>query len=181
MVCVLHMLWVKHGQGCIEPDVLPQRSTEVVVNITRESSFSGLPDWISGQNNGSDIPPNFIHMTETHYVGHRRCPLLHGGSHRRHGVFQHDLAACAYRYVQNTDVNRKPNTLLFAKCLCRYSADSQHLCQEVIRYTNVFRRTGCENGVYVYREVWEPVPVACVATSMPEATEAHRWSFRSPQ
>ena len=166
--------------ACREPEFLPPRSTEEVLNLTKESTFSGLPYWISGQSDILQIPSSYIEITERSHMGQRHCPHSQtASSRRRHGVFQHDLALCPFRFVRNKDRNRIPSTLLQTKCVCPYTSDNRYLCQEVVRYVSVYRRTGCVDGVYVYREVWEQVNVACIAVIIPPGSQAHSRTFRT--
>ncbi len=73
---------------------------------------------------------------------------------------------CPWHYVPDSDPNRYPRIMQFARCECKKCLgrhSHRHGCEVTWYNVRVLRRTGrCVSGIYVYEPVLEPVPVACV-------------------
>ncbi|KAK3609476.1 hypothetical protein CHS0354_022234 [Potamilus streckersoni] len=85
--------------------------------------------------------------------------------------YLHSTSLCPWYFVKNVDSNRKPEVLVEAMCACSDLDMSNNVingkrikCRSVPVFLKVLRRTGCKDGVYTYRFVWERISVGCVAT-----------------
>lgn len=162
---------------CLTPPQSADMVTPSGISAVALNTYSGLPFWIGGLESISSIPSSYVNITKTHYLGQRHCPY-NNNNRRRHSHFMHDLAYCPYRFVENTDVNRFPNTLLETECLCKHPEDNSFFCQDVVRYVKVQRRTGCDNGNAVYKDIWESIRIACIAVRKPHSKALNQFSIK---
>ncbi|XP_053374806.1 interleukin-17B-like [Mercenaria mercenaria] len=72
---------------------------------------------------------------------------------------------CPWRYVLNHDTNRRPETIIEAKCNCRRGPCIDEVensrCESVKYNIRVLRKYGCENGKYQYKRTMERITVGC--------------------
>lgn len=82
------------------------------------------------------------------------------------------ISTCPVYWELNYDVSRVPKTIIQARCSCtncllRQTENKlkdymeEYLCRPVHFYERVLRRIGCENNVFVYKTVIEPIKVGC--------------------
>ena len=82
-------------------------------------------------------------------------------------------STCPHHYVINYDPNRRPTTLLEAKCNCNghmncLNGDEGSRCVPVKYYTHVLRKSGCDGHYYTYTKTVEPITVGCTCAYMKE-------------
>ncbi|KAK6184507.1 hypothetical protein SNE40_006972 [Patella caerulea] len=127
------------------------------------SSFHELPTLQNGVN-FTDVPAQYMATGYTVMPEHgpSRCPndteINVGGTE-----------VCPVFHMLNYDHNRIPNNFVEAVCSCKTPPKGLLAtpiidCEKQMMYTKVLRRVGCEKGVYVYAEVWEPIRIGCTAT-----------------
>ncbi|XP_045173729.2 interleukin-17F-like [Mercenaria mercenaria] len=72
---------------------------------------------------------------------------------------------CPWRYVLNHDPNRRPETIIEAKCNCRRGPCIDEVensrCEPVKYNIRILRKYGCENGKYQYKLTMERITVGC--------------------
>ena len=156
---------------CTEPASLGHMDAFLYTDIIREQSYSITPmDGFFASNR--TIPSDLISITNEHLSGHRTCPHNRRHRNRSHGNRGQgrvqrtidDLNLCPVRYVRNYDPNRRPSLIIESECLCSVPLNEPGLsCYPVTQYVKVYRRVGCQLGVYDYDLFWEPVRVTCVA------------------
>ena len=77
----------------------------------------------------------------------------------------HNLT-CPHHYVVNYDPNRRPKTLMEAKCNCSenmrcLNGGERSRCVPIKYFIYVMRKNGCHKGLYTYRQTVEPITVGC--------------------
>ncbi|CAG2236817.1 IL17D [Mytilus edulis] len=97
----------------------------------------------------------------------------------RRRVFREELAhepisvgsTCPWYYRKNIDENRLPNILYDVECICDNCIGHRfgRTCQKIYTYINVYRRTGCLNGIYEYSTIVEPISVGCSCVRDPKS------------
>lgn len=75
-------------------------------------------------------------------------------------------STCPHHYVINHDKNRRPKTLLEAKCNCNENMPcldglAGSRCEPVKYFLTVLRKNGCHNGSYTYTKSIESITVGC--------------------
>ena len=75
-------------------------------------------------------------------------------------------STCPHHYVINYDKNRRPKTLVEAKCNCNLSTPclggaETSRCVPIKYYISVLRKDGCAGGVYTYTPTTESINVGC--------------------
>ncbi|XP_060554470.1 uncharacterized protein LOC132715481 [Ruditapes philippinarum] len=175
----------KSPQKCVEPETLPNISFELTMNLTEAQSYSIIPGWFKGTKSIDIVPSDYINIKYKYHSGQtsgKKCKKSKNKNGRKNENTINSMSQCPWRYVENIDNNRKPRTILDAECICHtplYSKKKSGLvCQSIIDYIVVFRRTGCTNGVYDYKLVFEPRAVACVATSLPEPQRLYKVAYK---
>jgi hypothetical protein len=171
-------------QDCVEPTNLPsidwQNYTETITafsNSGRVGWFNALPNALKGNNHVGHLSQETQRTTACAESRRQRQLQNRQRVHGHHNSVN-NLALCQWSYEVSYDAERKPEYLTQANCLCQKPhIDSSHICEPVFMYVNVYRRAGCNNGVYQYKRVWEPLTVACVALDVPEGYEQQRQSF----
>ena len=158
-------------ENCTEPASLGHMDAFLYTDIIRQQSYSLMPmDGFFTSNR--TIPSDLISITYEHRSGHRTCPPNRRHRNRSHGNRRQervqqtvdDLNLCPVRYVRNLDPNRRPSLIIESECACPAPLNEPELsCYPVTQYVKVYRRVGCQLGVYVYDIFWEPVNVTCVA------------------
>ncbi|XP_022096515.1 uncharacterized protein LOC110982437 isoform X2 [Acanthaster planci] len=78
---------------------------------------------------------------------------------------------CPWTYVADVDPDRYPSTIQIAKCRCPRCIDTslaqegafsnENDCHQVLFRMKVLRRGPCVNGMFMYHNVYEDIPVAC--------------------
>ncbi|XP_038053029.1 probable GPI-anchored adhesin-like protein PGA55 [Patiria miniata] len=78
---------------------------------------------------------------------------------------------CPWTYVADVDPDRYPSTIQIAKCRCPRCIDTslaqegafsnENDCHQVLFRMKVLRRGPCVNGMYMYHNVYQDIPVAC--------------------
>ncbi|KAL4222681.1 hypothetical protein ACF0H5_018722 [Mactra antiquata] len=140
---------IAHRHRCSEPTTLPVIEFEDYIDIVWTGSNSGRPGFTSGLINATiEVPAHTRHR-----------------SHRSHRVHDSNtinaLSTCRWTYTVERVRDRKPEGLTQAVCVDRRS-NSGNLCEPLVRYIVVYKRNGCVEGVWQYRQVWQPITVACV-------------------
>jgi len=83
------------------------------------------------------------------------------------GATVSDTSVCRWHYVLNFDVNRRPQSLIEARCNCKHHQCAGSLpgsrCVPVFYYARVLRKAGCDvsTRTFVYRHTTEPIAVGC--------------------
>ncbi|XP_052284870.1 uncharacterized protein LOC127881201 isoform X2 [Dreissena polymorpha] len=160
---------------CREPEVVVPNNGDDIYQLMADITFSGLPGWIGDAETLDRIPDQYKNRTLTHYFGNQNChrlPASPRNSFRRHRNTLNELAVCGWSYFRNVDNNRRPRVLLDTVCSCIDPGIPDLICEPITRYVKVLRRVECQNGVYVYRNVFEPVHVGCVAVAIPPSVRA---------
>lgn len=170
---------------CKEPTEFTGLSFEQYMNISKAQSYSITPGWYKVMEIADRVPPEYIGISHKHFLGNRKCKRTSKRGRRHSESTLNNLSQCTWRYVENTDRYRKPETILEADCVCSNPningrKRNNLVCQSVIEYVNAYRITGCVNGVYEYKRVWEPRAVACVASELPEPKRIYAVDHKTP-
>ncbi|XP_005097238.1 interleukin-17B [Aplysia californica] len=80
----------------------------------------------------------------------------------------HNISLCPWTYHINTDYNRYPNDILYARCSCGWcssqlSVGPRSRCYPLYHSYQVIRRE-CDRGQYRYTYTHESLPIACVCS-----------------
>ncbi|KAK6184508.1 hypothetical protein SNE40_006973 [Patella caerulea] len=143
---------------CQEPD--PSKLTIFSPQYLR-STFYQMPALQNGVN-FTDVPRKYRDTKYYKISGPRRCP-------NEDEMKMTGREVCPVYHTLNVDHNRIPNNFVEAVCSCKSPPKGLLAtpiidCEKQMMYTKVLRRVGCEKGVYVYAEVWEPIRIGCTAT-----------------
>lgn len=89
------------------------------------------------------------------------------------------LSSCPWKYVTSTDRNRKPQSVMEARCIHKICVDTtaaDHLsgckddcyCKEVYKFVKVSRRKGGKRQMKKkrFRRVWEKISVGCTCACL---------------
>ena len=158
-------------EACNETASLGHMDAFLYTDIIRQQSYSLTP--MDGYfTSNTTIPSDLISITYEHQSGHRACPPNRRHRNRSHGnrrqgrdqLTVDEVNLCPVRHVRNYDPNRQPSLIIESECACPAPLNEPGLsCYPVTQYIKVYRRVGCQHGVYEYDLFWEPVNVACVA------------------
>ncbi|XP_041367650.1 interleukin 17-like protein [Gigantopelta aegis] len=153
---------------CLEPDIdeLKQQIPEYLVgSADLHSSFFNvheLTKYIKRNNGYMNSSARWRYVL----FGERSCHLV------QHSELGQRGNMCPSYYVLEHDPGRIPQDIVHAECTCRSClfmdevpkrwGDGDHFeCEKIWSHTQVFRRAGCNDGVYTYRYAWERVSVGC--------------------
>lgn len=96
-------------------------------------------------------------------------------------IYKHysTLSSCPWKYVTSTDRNRKPQSVMEARCIHKICVDTtaaDHLsgckddcyCKEVYKFVKVSRRKGGKRQMKKkrFRRVWEKISVGCTCACL---------------
>lgn len=107
---------------------------------------------------------NFMNISLTSLPGEHRSCRVDSSS----GRDLRKTSTCPWHYVMNYDPNRRPETLVEAKCNCRphrscLNGIRNSHCSPIIYNVWVLRKYACDvtTGVYLYRRSLEPIVIGC--------------------
>ncbi|KAL3857118.1 hypothetical protein ACJMK2_011813 [Sinanodonta woodiana] len=170
LVTMYVLVFCKFVEPCTDPtDWSPVTNTFDFFESTKMQAALLLPRLAhSTRHDFLSIPQQYVNIVRNETLwGQQSC--------RPHiAVFDnhlHSTSVCPWYFVKNVDNNRKPEVLVEAMCACS-DLDMSHVgingkrirCRSVPMFLRVLRRTGCKDGLYTYRFVWEKISVGCVAT-----------------
>lgn len=167
-----------HSRKCFDDTEDTFKAREREMNITTMMTYSIRPGWYAALTDIEYIPSKYINIKQTSLYPdlHPSKKICRKGKGKKQWIPENtlnSLSQCPWRYVENTDTNRIPQTILETECLCKNPVNSRKkdnlVCQSVIEYINVYRKVDVEHGVGVFKRSWEPRSVACVASSVPKA------------
>ena len=101
---------------------------------------------------------SYKNISYSKFKGNDQCAWQNGNSYS---------SSCPHHYVLNYDENRRPNTLIEAKCNCDentpcLNGTETSRCVPVKYYITVLRKNGCRvDGKYSYTTAIEPITVGC--------------------